>query len=383
MADKILFVDDDPNILAAFQRQLRKQFPMDTALGGVKGLDAVASHGPYAVIVSDLRMPDIDGIQFLARVRRIAPDSVRMMLTGNADLQTAIEAVNEGNIFRLLTKPCPQEVLTASLAAGIRQHRLITAERELLEKTLSGSIKVLTGVLSLVNPEAFGRSSRITRYAKDIARQMQIKDVWLIETAATLSQIGYILLPQGVLTKLYRGNELAPDEAQLFNMHPFVASDLIANIPRMESVAEIISYQEKRYDGSGIPVDSRRGQEIPLGARILKVILDFDTCEARGLSKSKAILKLKSEKGWYDQSVIAALEAVIGIEAQYEVKPMMADELLDNMILAEDLYALDGRLLIARGYQINRTLRERLKGFADKPGIRQPVQVLVPPKAES
>jgi response regulator RpfG family c-di-GMP phosphodiesterase len=382
MKRRILFVDDDPNILSAFQRQLRKHYLVVTSPGGKEGLEAIEGGEPFAVVVSDLRMPEMDGIQFLTRVRKIAPDSVRMMLTGNADLQAAIEAVNEGNIFRLLTKPCAQEALIASLDSGIRQYRLITAERELLERTLSGSIKVLWEVLSLVNPEAFGRASRITRYVKDIARRLQVRDLWVVETAATLSQIGYIILPEGVLKKLYDGEKLAPDEAQLFNMHPFVASDLIANIPRMETVAEIISYQEKHFDGSGIPTDSRSGEDIPLGSRIIKAVLDFDTLEANGYSKSKATLKLRSRAGWYDPKVLTAFESVLGIEAQYEVLSVRVAQLLDNMILARDVVTVDGRLLIARGHQVTRTLREHLRYFAQRPGIREPITVLAPPSCE-
>jgi len=115
MEQKILFVDDDANILAAFRRHLRKRFHFDTALGPEEGLKAVVEKGPYAVVVSDLRMPKMDGIEFLTHVKEIAPDTVRMMLTGHADLHNTIEAVNEGNIFRFLTKPCPVDELSKAL----------------------------------------------------------------------------------------------------------------------------------------------------------------------------------------------------------------------------------------------------------------------------
>ncbi len=136
MAPKVLFVDDDPNILEAYQRQFWKQYQIDTALAGDRGLEAVAKNGPYAVIVSDLKMPGMNGVQLLSRVREMAPDSVRIMLTGFAEVQTAIDAVNEGNIFRFLTKPCQPDVLARALDAGIEQYRLITANRELLEQSL-------------------------------------------------------------------------------------------------------------------------------------------------------------------------------------------------------------------------------------------------------
>jgi DNA-binding NtrC family response regulator len=122
MAHRVLFVDDDPYILAAFKRQLRKQFHIDTAESPEKGLTALRESGPYAVIVSDLRMPGMDGNEFLYRAREMTPDSVRILLTGHADLQAAMHAINSGNVFRLLTKPCPTDVLVDALTRGVEKH---------------------------------------------------------------------------------------------------------------------------------------------------------------------------------------------------------------------------------------------------------------------
>ena len=377
MSEKILFVDDDCNLLASYQRQLRNQFTVEISPNGKQGLESITHRGPYAIVVSDFRMPGMDGVQFLSRAREIAPDTVRMLLTGYADFQTAIEAVNEGSIFRLLTKPCLPDTLTKALTAGIKQYQLVTAERELLEKTLSGSIKVLSEVLSLVNPEAFGRAARIARYVRQIAFQMGVPEVWQFETAAMLSQIGCIILPEETLKKIYHGLELTKDEEQLFRKHPSVASDLIVKIPRMEKIAEIIAYQEKQFDGSGIPSDFRRGDQIPLGARILKVVLDFDALEIAGNLRERALDQLKQRSGWYDPGVVAALEAVLGLEAKYEVRIVNAKELKENMILAEDVRTRGGLLLISKGQEVSRPLLERLKNFIVSVGVREPIRVLV------
>ena len=256
MEEKILFVDDDPNILSAYQRQLRKQFNVDTALGGDLGLTAIAiaSNVPYAVIVADMGMPGMNGIQFLSKAKEITPDSVRMMLTGNADQQTAMNAINEGNIFRFLTKPCQPEVITKVLTAGIEQYRLITSEKELLEKTLNGSVKVLTDVLALVNPTAFGRTSRIHNLVQTISAELKIEKPWQIELAAMLSQIGCITMSEETLTKIYRGDNLTEQELQTFQRHPQIGSSLIASIPRLEKVAEIIACQELRFYSSVTPL---------------------------------------------------------------------------------------------------------------------------------
>lgn len=130
MDPKILFVDDDSNVLDAYKRQLKRQFLVETALGAEEGLNVMASHGPFAVVVSDLRMPGMDGNQFLARVRDIAPQSVRMMLTGYADFKAALEAINSGSVFKLLTKPCAKEILAEALNAALEQYRKNSASRQ-------------------------------------------------------------------------------------------------------------------------------------------------------------------------------------------------------------------------------------------------------------
>ena len=133
MTRRILFVDDEPNILKCFKRQLRNQFEADYALGASAALELIRSGVLYAVIVSDMRMPEMDGGQLLAEVRRLSPDTTRLMLTGNPDIQTAIEADMPGLVFRLLSKPCTTIELRMAIEAGLEQNRLVAVEKDLLE----------------------------------------------------------------------------------------------------------------------------------------------------------------------------------------------------------------------------------------------------------
>ncbi|MBW1801253.1 MAG: hypothetical protein JRJ85_11055, partial [Deltaproteobacteria bacterium] len=305
-------------------------------------------------------------------------DTVRMMLTGNADMGNAVQAVNEGNIFRFFTKPCSLDVLAKGIQLGIEQYRLVTAERELLQKTLKGSIKVLTEVLSLINPEAFGRSSRIKRHVKELASHLGLPEVWQFELAAMLSQVGCVILPEKALMKIYHGQDLTEEENQLFDQHPMIASSLLFNIPRMEKVAEIIRYQEKHFDGSGNPKDNRQGKDIPLGARILKVALDFDMLEQNGITRYQALEQLKARTGWYDPDILAAVDTIPGDEVKYFAKEINVRELRPDMILDEDVYTTKGRLLILRGQEISPLLINRLKNFASTTGIQEPIRALIP-----
>src|SRR5690242_16009264 len=183
MNSKILFVDDEPNVLDAYQRSLRKRFTIDTALSGDLALTCLSQKGPYAVIVADMQMPGMNGVEFLTQAQQRAPDSVRLMLTGNADQKTAVEAVNKGHIYQFLNKPCPPEMLLLALNNAIRQYQLVTAERELLEKTLNGSINMLTGILASTEPLSFGRGERLRDYMRAFARSLNMSHVWELELA--------------------------------------------------------------------------------------------------------------------------------------------------------------------------------------------------------
>ena len=185
----------------------------------------------------------MDGIQLLSKVKDQYPETVRMMLTGNADQETAIEAVNKGQIFRFLNKPCPTSTLVMAIALAIRQYSLITAEKELLDKTLMGSITVLSEVLSLASPIAFSSGLRVKAVVGEIAKKLQLHNIWQFEIAALMSQIGCITLPPDTLNKLYSGQELNAEEKTMYQDHPQIGSKLLEKIPRLETVAAIIAHQ--------------------------------------------------------------------------------------------------------------------------------------------
>jgi len=377
MTNKILFVDDDSNILESYKRFHRRKFNIETAIGGEAGLARIVTHGPFAVIVSDLRMPQIDGVQFLAEAKEIAPDSVRMLLTGQADLKDAIAVVNEGHIFRFLTKPCDPEVFAKALHDGIDQYRLITSEKELLNKTLKGSVKLLVDIMSILSPDTISRSIRIRRLASKVASRLDVKELWKVDVAALLSQIGCVTIPMEILVKKCQGQALSENENEIFIEHPEVGKNLLANIPRLEDVAEAIAYQEKHFDGDGAPNDLRRGKDIPFIARILKILLDFDEIVVTGRSEEEALAELKSRNGWYDPDVLSALQAeLLKADEGFVVKEVKAKDVHAGMILADDLKTKTNLLLLPRRHEISETLRICVLNFAQKDNIIEPIKIL-------
>jgi response regulator RpfG family c-di-GMP phosphodiesterase len=378
MSNRILCVDDDPNILQAYQRTLRKQFQLETVLGAEAALMAVAQHGPYAIVVADMRMPGMNGVELLSRIKTTAPDTVRMMLTGNSDQQTALEAVNEGEIFRFLNKPCPPETLAKALQAGLRQYQLVTAERELLSKTLSGSVKLLTDMLGLMNAAASGRASRVHRTARELCEQLQVAPSWPVELAAMLCQIGCATISSDTLVKIYRGETVGDRDLATYQEHPRIGAELLSNIPRLEPVAEIVGYQEKLFDGQGLPADYRRGELIPQGSRILKVALDWDSLLLSGLSPEIAMADLVSRNGSYDPAVVRALQSLQQIETAHTVRVVRVNDLVDGMVLAEDVRSIRQTLLCTKGQEVTAAVRLRLKNYMVNVGLAGPVKVFVP-----
>ena len=378
---KILFVDDEPNILAGFQRQLRKQFQVDTATGPAAGLEALKNWRDYAVVVADMQMPEMNGVDFLVQVRNTAPDLVLMMLTGNADQATAVKAINRGSIFRFLNKPCPPEELTSALEAALRQHELITAERELLENTLNGSIKMLTEILALFDPVRFGQAERVRLQMRQMATALKLAQTWELEAAALLANVGFVTMPPELVLKARIGQALSPREQQILERIPEVGSNLLANIPRLDEVARIILYQNQRFDGSAFPPDKVAGADIPIGSRILKVLADLSQLESKSYERAAALDEMRKRKDWYDPQILAVVAGALRDSTEDRGKPEGTTRLVTFLnlrvgdILAADLVTKDGVLIISAGNRVTKPMMERLRNFAALSGVKEPIHV--------
>lgn len=381
MSEKVLCVDDDPAITDGYQRALRKRVSIETANSGDQALQMLADAGPYAVIVSDLKMPGMDGVQLLAKAREVAPETVRMLLTGFADLQTAVAAVEQGNVFRLLTKPCSPDELAAALLAGIEQHRLITAERDLLQKTLSGTIKILIDILAMLSPDVFGRAQILRANARVLTRAVLGSGSWDIELAAMLAQIGLVSVPPALLVRARAREELTAAEQEVLNRVPEVGSGLLANIPRLEQVAQIVLYQHKHFNGDGHPPHPLSRDQIPIGSRILKVCLDMGDLTAKGLPNTEALQMMASRQGWYDPMVLEKAIQCFAGEPPQIVSPALehgavavADLRLGQTVVT-DVVAKDGTLVVAAGQVLTVSLLEKVRNFARTTGVVEPVYV--------
>ncbi len=371
--EKILFVDDEEMLLSSVQRMLRKRFSVHTALGGQAGLDAIQERGPFSVVLSDMQMPEMTGVQFLEKVQSLSKESVRMMLTGNADQQTAVAAINTGAIFRFINKPAERDSLIAAIEAGLEQHRLITAEKRLLSRTLVSSVGVMSDVLSIVRPDVFGRATGIRELVRTMCSRLQIENRWEIELAASLSQLGYISLSTDMLDDLATSRFESVINSVEFQQHTIVGSEIIEKVPRLEGVATLIRLQNKGYDGSGVPPDHPSGTDLPIGVRILKVAHDFDLALQRFGGQPEAYAWIKQNERLYDPEILKILDELFELGAKRE--SILIRELRPGMVLESNVLSGTGDVLIASGRALNELMIEKLVSYSREKKVKEPIEV--------
>jgi DNA-binding response OmpR family regulator len=363
---RLLLVDDEPNVIEGLTRRLRREYQIYCAHDGAQALRVLEEQGEMHVIVTDMRMPIMNGAALLADVCKLYPDMVRILLTGQTDLEPAIAAVNEGQIFRFLVKPCPTDVLRTQLRAAMRQHELVMSERVLLEQTLRGAVQALTDVLALALPEAFGKATRIRQRVHQIAEAVGLQDAWRLEVAATLSQVGAVTLNAETATKLYHGQTLTAEEHVAVDRLPAIAVDLLKHIPRMQPVCDLIALGFSAHSSMPRAVE----------AQVLRICAEFDALCSSRVSAADALTQLQL-KG-YDESVLTALSALVTTESAGRLADVMFSELRDGMVLAEDLYSATGTLMLARGHSIKGNVIERLRAMRPSLGSRGTIRVRLP-----
>jgi len=372
---RVLCVDDEARIVEGLVLHLRKDYQVHTALSGDEALKTLKQMGGAAVVVSDMRMPGMDGATFLHHVLVVYPDTTRILLTGEPGRDAAIAAVNNAQIFRFLTKPCPADQLRTAVEAGVMQHRLIRAERTILKETLVGCIKALIDVLAITNPVAFGRASRVKRLSMEFAESLGCREYWQLDAAAMLSQIGYLSLPAALVDKLYNGDVLTPEEKTLAQGVPDVAMNLLEHIPRLDPVIQILA--ALRWTDEQI---MRLGDgTIGLGTRILSLVLEYDVLLTQGHSTDVAVQTLRGRASRFGEDLIEKLAHHLGAgSGKTEARQIPLKSVQPGMIIMQDIRTHQGTLLVARGFEVSNTFLERSRSFGPDL-LNEVIKVQVPP----
>jgi response regulator RpfG family c-di-GMP phosphodiesterase len=379
VGERVLCVDGEPSALDVMRRVLGTHYEVTSVDRPDLALAMLRKGPPFAVVVSDFEMPGLHGVRFLRAVRRAAPLTVRVLVSGGAQVQDAAAAVNEGQVFRFLTKPVTPEALLAAMDEAVAHHRTLVAERDILANTVRGAVDTLADVLALAQPTAFGRAKRLRRHVADLAAAIDAPNAWEIEVAALLSQLGCISLPSDTMERLYRGQPLLGDERTQVARIPVISEELVAHIPRLDAVREIIHHQERRFDGGGAMADEPVGADIPLGARMLRIARDFDFMVSEGLAADRVLDLMAGRRGVYDPDLLGTFRKLRGSTAkQAPMRDVRLGEVTEGMVFASDLVTASGMLLVARGQVVTSSLLCRIREQWSDAVRRQAVRMVVP-----
>jgi CheY-like chemotaxis protein len=369
MTKRVLFVDDEQSLLNGIERRLAGQFDLATANSGAAAVDLMASSGPFAVVVTDMRMPKMDGVQLIKEARGRWPDTVYIMLTGNQDQLTAVQALNEGHVFRFLTKPCQSSDLIKAVEAGLRQFQLETGEKELLQKTFCGAVSVLTDVLALSHPNIFSRTERIEHICAALQEELGLGEHWEYKLAAKLGLLGFALQPESERMNVDMGTQLGGVVSDQFRRAAATGQRLIERIPRLATVAKIIGRQPD-VDGSVVIQVPRTDEaKANMGATLLRVAMLWDDVARQGLHGLEAVEELRRSLPKLSREMGDAL-LTIPVEDMNETGvDIRLNELKEGMVLCDDIVSDNGSMLIRKGRRLTWTVIERLHNsqvYADR-----------------
>ncbi len=420
----VLCVDDEPNILAALRRALRgPDRSIVTAGSGAEGL-AILRETAIDVVIADMRMPGMDGAQFLERVQKSWPDTIRILLTGHADTTAAIAAVNRGRIHRYFNKPWDESEVRAAVNQGLEraalqrerdrlhaltheQNRALQALNEQLEKRsregtqeiaqASGklkssfltSIKVFSNVLELRGGQLRGHGRRVAASARAIAQAMgqneaEKQDLFV---AALLHDIGHVGLPDAILAKPV--GRLDPEELAQYQHHPVLGEQLLMPLEDLHEAGAIIHEHHERYDGLGYP-DRKGGGEIRQSARILAVADAFDELQSGHLggampNEEETRILLRQGRGTqFDPEVLDVFLQIRLAETRHASAvttaiPVTTAELTPGMVLAADFVSPQGVMLLVAGHVLTEPLIRRIRQYERRIGESIRLQIRIAP----
>lgn len=367
---RVLCLDDEPRVLNGLENQLCFDYEVETYTSGVDALARLEdkSQPAFDLIISDMRMPEMDGATFLREARQRVPDVARVLLTGQSDLQSAASAVNEGGIFRFLQKPCDADLLISTVTSGSQHTALLRAERELLHGTLNGTVRLLIDVLGIVSPAAFRSIGEVRDTAVSAAEALGMENAWEVEAASSLYRLGAVSFPDEVMVKALAGQPLADAEKDMYDRLAETSAGLLENIPRLAGVAELIRAADRIRQGKGAGPDVNAD-----AAYLVAAAEEIDVQLAGGASWPRAAQAAAKRLG-----IPPHISAVLkGKGRGSHDAPLFLGigDLVCGMLLDDDVLTAGGQPLVRKGTKVSDALLVRLRNFAANQGIREPIRV--------
>ncbi|MDC6169609.1 HD domain-containing phosphohydrolase [Paucibacter sp. XJ19-41] len=420
----LLAVDDEPNILAALRRLFRATGWRILTAGHADEALAVLAAEPVNAVLSDMRMPGMDGVQLLERVSLSWPHAARLLLTGQADLGSTIAAINRGRVHRYIAKPWSDDELVLTLRQVEERQRLeddkqaleqltqlqneelkalntglearvaqrteeLAAANDRLKRNYLTSIKAFTALIELRGKAQVGHARQVADLTRRIAQAMRLdaNTAHDLPIAALLHDIGQIGLSDALLARPL--NRLDRDELRRYRLHPVLGEQALLACDDMQGVAPLIRAHHERWDGQGFP-DGLRGTAIPLGARILAVADAYEDLrsghiDGQALSPSDARRAVLAGRGsQFDPAVVDAFAGLFSVAPAEPAVPTLqlrTADLRAGQILVRDFVSPEGVLLLSAGQRLNEDLINRILAFERKHQLALRLAVQVPQEA--
>lgn len=303
---KVLIVDDEANLLRSLQRNLRRLYDVTIAEGGIAGFEQVLQNGPFAVIVTDLQMPDVDGTQVLEMARIISPDTYRIMLTGNVKGNIPLYGPDNRPWFSVVNKPCTTEKLCEFLNEGIDHYGIATSTKQ---EPSSNSASNSDAPIEAARRDAVGRSQRLRRLVRCLGSSLKLIETYQYELAGLLCQVACLITPESVGPM---GNWPCSDQWQQFlQQQSQLSSEIIRRIPRLAGVADMVRFQYAEE------IPENTSTSVQRGARIIRMLTDYDVLR-RTLSDTAVIDRMKAQSRFYGEELFRTFSELIldGLAAQ-------------------------------------------------------------------
>jgi CheY-like chemotaxis protein len=359
MTHKILLVDDDAKLLNSLKRNLCFDYDLTIAESGQNAVDRLKAHEHFSVIVTDMRMPHMDGIQFIQEACKLAPGSVYIMLTGNQDIQTAMKAVNDGHVFRFLNKPCEIVEIRRALDAALQQYNLIHAEKDLLQKTFVGAVNVLTDVLDSLRSDISQQSNRIDAVMRACEEGLGFCGNWEYRMAARLGLVGLALQPAAQQERFRLISPSDNESRQLFDDILSTSARMIERIPRLNPVVAILRAPQNG-DGAILSEDIENATPA-LGGLLLRVATYWTTMIVNGSEPLDALDDIRQA---LPELPLRIVEALLALECdRSQARPLKVDveNLSEGMVLFDDVHGDDGSVLLSKGRRLTAAAIEKLR----------------------
>lgn len=352
----VLFVDDDINILKAMKRNFHEQFSIATASTIDEALNLLNDH-QFPIVISDMKMPEMNGADLLIYVKQKSPDTIRVLLTGESGLPEAIKAINESDIYKFLTKPCPPEALRKTIESAITLYHAKYIERNILDKTVKSFVYILLEIINQISPEIFKKSLYIAKIIKSSKTKFNVKDRWSTEIASLLMFVGTIHLKIYNFSSIY-GTQTLVD---IINK----SAQLTGKVQKFENVQKILTLLARHYQ-TGIPIKALDSDD-----KILKFVIDYCV-----LIKDSQFQKKISRM--YSDEILHSIPTLFGIEKKPQTEvSLRADELKSGMIAAEKIVTGSGSVIMEKGEELTETHVSTLQIFTSKSILQEPFKMLV------